>query len=298
MTDPLVRVDALTKEFTVRERGGKRVVRALDEVTVDVRPGETLGVVGESGSGKSTLGRAILQLETPSAGSVTYAGTELTGLRPRERRPFQRRMQVIYQDPFSSLNPVRTALQQVAEPVTVLRDATDPDAVARDALARVGIAGDRVHDLPRAFSGGQRQRIAIARAIAVRPEFIVCDEPVSALDMSIQAQVVDLLRELQDERGLTYLFISHDLSVVREIATRTAVLYRGRLVEIGPTDSLFRDPQHAYTRRLLDAVLVPDPAIARRRLEQLSTRVAAPVDLPPTDASAMVEVAPGHLVLV
>lgn len=270
MTEPLVRVSGVVKDFTVRERGRKRTVRAVDDVSLDIHRGETLALVGESGSGKSTLGRLILQLESPTSGSIRFAGRELVGAGRADRRVAQRSMQVIFQDPYSSLNPVRSALLQVAEPVSVLSPEKDAEAVATAALAQVGIIGDAVHRLPRSFSGGQRQRIAIARAIAVAPALIVADEPVSALDVQVQAQVTDLLRDLQRELGLTYLFISHDLAVVREIATRVAVMYRGQVVEEGPTAEIFDHPQHPYTRKLLDAVLVADPAIARARLRQIS----------------------------
>ncbi len=270
MTEPLVRVSGVVKDFTIRERGRKRTVRAVDDVSLDIRRGETLALVGESGSGKSTLGRLILQLESPTSGSIRFDGEELVGAGRAGRRTAQRSMQVIFQDPYSSLNPVRSALLQVAEPVSVLSPEKDAEAVATAALAQVGITGDAVHRLPRSFSGGQRQRIAIARAIAVAPALIVADEPVSALDVQVQAQVTDLLRDLQRELGLTYLFISHDLAVVREIATRVAVMYRGQVVEEGPTAEIFDHPQHPYTRKLLDAVLVADPAIARARLRQIS----------------------------
>jgi len=204
-------------------------------------------------------------------------------------------MQVIFQDPFSSLNPHRTALQNVLEPLTVLAPGDDVRERAIEALAAVGIEGDAVHRRPRAFSGGQRQRIVIARAIAVRPGFVVCDEPLSALDMSIQAQVTDLLLRLQRDLDLTYLFITHDLSVVREIATRTAVMNRGRIVEFGPTAEVFASPQHAYTRHLLDAALTADPVRARARLERISAR-PEPIGLEP-DGTSLVEVSPGHVVL-
>lgn len=293
----LVEVRGLVKTFPLRNAWGRTrgTVQAVDGIDLTIRRGETLALVGESGSGKSTLGRCILQMEEPTAGTVTYDGVELTSLPRNRRAPFHRSMQVIFQDPFSSLNPHRTALQNVMEPLTALQAGGDTRARAVEALAAVGIEGDAVHRRPRAFSGGQRQRIVIARAIAVRPGFVVCDEPLSALDMSIQAQVTDLLLRLQRELELTYLFISHDLSVVREIATRTAVMNQGRIVELGPTADVFASPQHAYTRHLLDAALSTDPATARGRLERLSGRpelVAA--DLLST---VLAEVAPGHFVL-
>ena len=252
-TTDLVEVQGLVKTFPQRNAWGRTVgtTRAVDGIDLTIRRGETLALVGESGSGKSTLGRCILQMDEPTSGTVTYEGVDLTGLPRAKRAPYHRSMQVIFQDPFSSLNPHRTALQNVMEPLTVLAPDSDPRSRAIEALAAVGIDGDAVNRRPRAFSGGQRQRIVIARAIAVRPGFVVCDEPLSALDMSIQAQVTDLLLRLQRELELTYLFISHDLSVVREIATRTAVMNRGRIVELGPTAEVFASPQHPYTRHLL-----------------------------------------------
>ena len=294
----LLRTRDLVKTYPLRNAWGRRqgVVRAVDGVDLAVHRGETLALVGESGSGKSTLGRCMLQMEEPTSGSVSYDGVELTSLPRARRAPFHRSMQVIFQDPFSSLNPHRTALQNVLEPIRLLTSDSDPRARAIEALAAVGIDGDAVDKHPRAFSGGQRQRIGIARAIAVRPDFVVCDEPLSALDMSIQAQVTDLLMELQRELALTYLFISHDLAVVREIATRTAVMNRGRIVELGPTREIFAQPRHPYTRHLLDAVLVAEPAEARRRLERISERPALVPD--DTDRQALTEVEPGHFVLV
>ncbi|MGV9194771.1 ATP-binding cassette domain-containing protein [Microbacterium sp. MC2] len=308
----LVRVEGLRKTYPVRNEWGRVTgqLHAVDGIDLTVRAGEQLAVVGESGSGKSTLGRLILQMERPTAGRVLVRGVDASP------EVAQGMMQVIFQDPFSSLNPHRTALQNVLEPITVrarrrgvdagddpgaLRprsraagDARDDQvATALEALAAVGIEGDAVHKRPRAFSGGQRQRIAIARAIAPRPEFIVCDEPVSALDMSIQAQVTELLQELQREFGLTYLFISHDLSVVREIADRTAVMQRGRIVELAPTAELFAAPRHAYTQRLLEAVLVPDPAVARERLAHIAARPAAAL---PDPGERLIEESPGHFV--
>jgi ABC-type oligopeptide transport system ATPase subunit len=280
----IVRVEGLRKTYPIRNGWGRvsGSLDAVDGVDLVVHAGETVGVVGESGSGKSTLGRLILQVEKPSAGRVVVdpeAG-----------------MQVIFQDPFSSLNPHRTALQLVLEPLEVAGSLTPAEArdAAREALAAVGIEGDAVRKRPRAFSGGQRQRIAIARAIAPRPRFIVCDEPVSALDMQVQAQVTTLLRDLQARFGLTYLFISHDLAVVREIADRTAVMRRGRIVELAETTELFDDPRHPYTRRLLAAALGADPVEARRRLATVAALGAAtPAEEP---SGPLHEVAPRHFV--
>ena len=289
-------VENVSKHFPIKGAFGTRtgVLKAVDRVTLDVRRGETLALVGESGSGKTTLGRCMLQMEQVTSGIVRYEGVDLTALTAAGRRPYHRSMQVIFQDPFSSLNPHRTALQQVLEPLQVLTDDPDPTARAIAALDQVGITGDAVHKYPRAFSGGQRQRIGIARAISVRPAFVMCDEPVSALDVSIQAQIINLLTSLQRELGLTYLFISHDLSVVRHLATRVAVLYRGRVVELGATEQLFTDPQHPYTRMLLSAIPVADPNRAR---EAKALRSRDPVTFDwPDDPQPLAEAGPGHFV--
>jgi len=292
----LIQIEGVRKTYAVRNAWGRQTgtLNAVDGVDLTIGAGETLGVVGESGSGKSTLGRLILQVEQPTTGSIVYDGRDLSTMPRRERDAQRGEMQVIHQDPFSALNPHRSALASVMEPLTARGTSTDAAAtLAREALAAVGIGQEAVHKRPRAFSGGQRQRIAIARAIAPRPAFIVCDEPVSALDMSIQAQVTELLQKLQREFDLTYLFISHDLSVVREIATRTAVMRHGRIVELAPTAELFDSPQHPYTRRLLEAVLVPDPQRARERLAHVATRPAAEA----SDADGPLrEVTPGHFV--
>lgn len=283
MSAEIVRVENVRKTYRIRNEWGRATgtLDAVAGVDLQVREGETVGVVGESGSGKSTLGRLILGVEKPTAGRVIV--------------PAEMEMQVIFQDPFSSLNPHRTALQNVLEPLEVAGRLSPSEArdTAREALRAVGIADEAHERRPRAFSGGQRQRIAIARAIAPRPRFVVCDEPVSALDMQVQAQVTDLLRDLQDRLGLTYLFISHDLAVVREIAGRTAVMRRGRIVESAPTDILFDDPQHPYTRRLLAAALDADPRRARAKVAQIAAR---PAETSGGADEELIEVAPGHLV--
>lgn len=294
---PLVSLRDLTKDFPIKGAFGVRTgtLRAVDHVSLDIRAGENLALVGESGSGKSTLGRLILQMESATSGTVTFAGAQLTGLGRRDLQRYRRDMQVVFQDPYSALSPQRTALEQVAEPLEVLTQDPDPRATAERMLTRVGI--EDVHKYPREFSGGQRQRIVIARAIAVDPQFVVCDEALSALDVSVQAQILDLLRELQRELNLTYLFISHDLAVVRELCDRIAVLYRGQLLEIGPTAAVFASPQHAYTRKLLAAIPVPDPRVARdpERMRAQAEAVGAVVAVPETPAP-LVEVGPGHLV--
>jgi oligopeptide transport system ATP-binding protein len=258
-------------------------VRAVDRVDLDVRRGETLGLVGESGCGKSTLGRAILQLVRPTAGEVRFDGTELTKLSENELRPLRRRMQMVFQDPFGSLNPRMTVGEAVAEPMLVHRLATA--AKSRDKAAElfsiVGLNPDMLNRFPHEFSGGQRQRIGIARALAAEPDFIVCDEPVSALDVSIQAQIVNLFETLRDRLGLTYVFVAHDLAVVQHLSDRIAVMYLGQIVEVAPKRSLYAAPLHPYTQALLSAAPVPDRAAeARRRRTLLQGEVPSPLNPP------------------
>ena len=294
---PLLSVRNLSKHYPLRHWwGGKAsVFRAVEDVSFDVAPGETLGLVGESGSGKSTIGRAVTMLNPPTSGTVAFEGTDLRGLPAREMRRMRRRIQVIFQDPYAALNPRMSAGAYVAEPFRLHR----PDmgaAERRDAVAalfqRVGLDPRFAGRYPHQFSGGQRQRLCIARAIALKPSFIVADEPIAALDVSIQAQVVNLLQDLQQELGLSYLFISHDLRMVRYLCQRVAVLRRGRLVELADSDTLYEDPRHPYTRALLGAVPVPDPAAERARLR--AVREAPAVAIP--DAGPLEEVAPGHWV--
>ena len=242
-------------------------VRAVENVSLTIHRGETLGLVGESGSGKTTLGRSILNLETLSAGKVFFEGQELASLPPEEQKKRYQQMQVIFQDPYSALNPRMTALELVMEPL--LKETKDTArAKAKEILAIVGIKGEDIHKFPRNFSGGQRQRIGIARAVVNRPAFVLCDEPTSALDVSIQAQIIQLLLKLQKEFSLSYLFISHDLSVIRHISDRTAVMYQGKLVELAPTKRLFESPQHPYTKKLLAAAPIADPILARAAMDQ------------------------------
>jgi oligopeptide/dipeptide ABC transporter ATP-binding protein len=266
----VLRVESLVKHFPVRlgaygER--KAVVRAVDGVSFDVHQGETLGLVGESGCGKSTTGLTLLQLYRPTTGKVYYHDVDLTQLTEKQLRPLRQKMQIIFQDPYSTLSPRMTIGRAIAEPILVHGLLPKADVQQRVAalLHDVGMNPGYGHRYPHEFSGGQRQRLCIARALACTPEFIVCDEPVSALDVSIQAQIINLLQDLQHEHSLTYLFIAHDLGVVKHICDRVAVMYLGRLVELAPKEVLFGDPLHPYTQALLSAVPVPNPKIERER---------------------------------
>jgi len=270
-SEALIVVRDLKKYFPVRRGllfGKPAWVRAVDGVSFTIREGETLGLVGESGCGKTTTGRCLLRLIEPTAGEVWFDGTNLLQLSKRELRARRRHMQIIFQDPYASLNPRMTVGEILEEPLRIHRVGTPSErrARVRELLAEVGLPADALTRYPHEFSGGQRQRIGIARALALRPKFIVADEPVSALDVSIQAQIVNLLQDLQQRHGLTYLFISHGLALVRHIATRVGVMYLGKLVEIAPTEMLYRHPLHPYTRALLQAVPEPDPDVRGQRV--------------------------------
>jgi len=268
---PLLAVRNLTKHFPIRTGLLQRVtgaVKAVDGVSFDVQPGETLALVGESGCGKTTTGRAILRLIEPTSGTVRFDGTDVLALRGETLRRMRRRMQIIFQDPYGSLNPRMTVGAAIKEGLIVhgLAEGSEADRRVVTLLDEVGLRPEYASRYPHEFSGGQRQRIGIARALAVEPSFIVCDEPVSALDVSVQAQVVNLLCDLQRDRGLSYLFIAHDLAVVAHMADRVAVMYLGRIVELAPRRTIFRTPLMPYTQALLSAVPVPDPTVKRQRI--------------------------------
>ncbi len=312
MTDPgapLLSVDHLTVQFRV----GRGTVQAVSDVSFDVRRGETLGLVGESGCGKSTTGRTVVRVQRPTRGSIRFDGHDITAMRDRELRPVRRRMQMIFQDPISSLNPRRRVSEIVAEPLTIDRTGTPAERAerARHMLSSVGIDPDQAGDRrPQEFSGGQCQRISIARALMSDPDLLICDEPVSALDVSVQAQILNLLAELRAQRDLTMLFIAHDLAVVKNVSDRVAVMYLGKIVEIAPSDELYRAPGHHYTAALMAAIPEPDPGAPRG--QTLGGELPSPLDPPSgcrfrtrcpaatercaVEEPPLVEIAPGHRV--
>jgi oligopeptide/dipeptide ABC transporter ATP-binding protein len=314
--DVLLEVSNLTKHYPVRKGVFSRVsgqVHAVDDVSFWIAEGETLGLVGESGCGKSTTGKTILKLIDPTAGMIHWRGRRIDQLSSNEMRPYRRHLQVVFQDPYSSLNPRMRAADIVAEPIRNF-ESTAADEI-NDRVAslfdKVGLRPDQMVKYPYEFSGGQRQRLGIARALAPKPKLIVCDEPVSALDVSVQAQVINLLMDLQDDLGLSYLFVAHDLAVVEHISHRVAVMYLGKIVELTDKRSLFTNPQHPYTEALLSAVPVPDPGMERKRVILLGD-VPSPINPPPgcrfhtrcpyaearcrVEEPAMKEVRPGHFV--
>lgn len=286
MAEPMIRVENLEKRFKVKTGGfGKKgIVHAVNGVNLQISKGETLGLVGESGCGKSTLGRTILKVHEPDGGRIFCDGVDITSFDRKQMQPYRKRMQMIFQDPYASLNPRFTVGELIAEPMQIYKlcDAKEQTERVQELLQIVGLKPDHIRRYPHEFSGGQRQRIGIARALALDPEFIVCDEPISALDVSIQAQVVNLLERVQAERGLSYLFIAHDLSMVRHISKNIGVMYMGALVEVGDADEVCDHPLHPYTQVLMSAVPKADPIIARRQKHIVPEgEVPSPIDLPP-----------------
>ena len=288
MTEAILQVKDLVKHYAVTRgivfRRTIGQVRAVDGVSLELKPGETLGVVGESGCGKSTLARVLMNLEKPTSGSVKYRGKEISGLRGAELKEMRRQIQLVMQDPYTSLNPRMTVGDLIGEPFDIHPEVApkrDRRRKVQDLLDVVGLNPEHINRYPHQFSGGQRQRIGIARALALRPKVIVCDEPVSALDVSIQAQVMNLLGQLQKEFGLSYIFIAHDLSVVRHLSDRVAVMYLGKIVETGTEDQIYERPTHPYTQALLSAVPVPDPMSRQtKQIIRLVGDVPSPVNPP------------------
>ena len=316
MTKPLIEVRNLKMYFSVGTSflGGRKLLKAVDDVSFDLFPGETFGLVGESGCGKTTVGRSLVRLYRPTGGQILLDGTDIAPLSERDVLPYRRRMQMIFQDPYASLNPRMTVSSIIGEPMRLQGASPDAiDARVRELIEQVGLKKDHLNRYPHEFSGGQRQRIGIARALSTQPEFIVCDEPISALDVSIQAQVINMLEDLQREMGITYLFVSHDLSMVRHISHRVGVMYLGHLVEVANVHDLYADMRHPYTRALLSAVPVADPDLAANANRIiLQGDVPTPID-PPSGCPfrtrcrfsekrcaetrpELREVAPGHLV--
>ena len=311
----LIEVKELKKYFQMRRAPGRvKLIRSVDGVSFSIEKGETFGLVGESGCGKTTLGRTITRLYEPTSGQILFEGTDIAPLKGRTLSSYKRRMQTIFQDPYSSLNPFMNVEEIIGESLDLsvrLRKGERKERI-REILAKVGMTAEDLEKYPHEFSGGQRQRIGIARALVTQPEFVLCDEPISALDVSIQDQVVNLLEDLQQEMGLTYLFVAHDLSMVRHISRRIAVMYAGHIVEISPAAEMYRHPAHPYTEALLSAIPVPDPKIAREtRRIRLEGDPPDPASVPSgcpfasrcryctkrclTEIPELKEIAPGHL---
>lgn len=304
---PLIEVEGLKKYFNV---GGGNILKAVNDITFSIGQGETLGLVGESGCGKSTAGRTILRLYEPTAGSVRFNGVDISKLPSKKMKAMRRDMQMIFQDPYASLNPRFTVSDIIGEALDIHKMAgsrAERKKRVEELLDMVGLNPDHATRYPHEFSGGQRQRIGIARALAVNPKFIICDEPISALDVSIQAQVVNLLKELQDRLGLTYLFIAHDLSMVKHISDRVAVMYLGKIVEMAESEELYANPIHPYTKTLLSAIPIPDPEVeANKKRIVLEDQGSGPIQSAKGDGatgsafqlddSELVEVSKGHWV--
>jgi oligopeptide transport system ATP-binding protein len=283
MTAPLVSIRNLHKHFAVGRSlfGPRPTLRAVDGVDLDIVRGETLGLVGESGCGKSTLARTLIRLYQPTSGSIAFDGIDVATAPERDLTPFRRRVQMIFQDPYASLNGRMTVRDLIAEPLEIARIGTPQSRTQKvyDLLTRVGLHADHANRFAHEFSGGQRQRIGIARAIALEPDLVICDEPISALDVSVQAQVVNMLEDLQDQLGLTYLFITHDLSMVRHISDRIGVMYLGKIVELASNTDLYRRPSHPYTQALLASIPVPDPTAARPA-DPVRGEIPSPMHIP------------------
>lgn len=288
MSTPILEVTNLAKYFPIQSQGifsrVKGDNKAVNGISFNLNAGETLGLVGESGCGKSTAGRTILKLDEPTSGSIKFEGEDITNYSPSKMKPLRTQMQMIFQDPYSSLNPRHTigAIISASYEIQKLTPEGGVKLAVQELMERVGLNPEHFNRYPHEFSGGQRQRIGIARALALKPRFIVCDEPVSALDVSIQAQVINLLEDLRDDFGLSYLFIAHDLSVVQHISNRVAVMYLGQIMELAPTEELYQNPHHPYTQALLSAIPLPDPILERKR-EQIILQgdIPNPVN-PPT----------------
>ncbi|MCM3322623.1 ATP-binding cassette domain-containing protein [Cytobacillus kochii] len=294
--EPLLEVKALKQHFDL---GKGQVLKAVDDISFFIKPGETLGLVGESGSGKSTTGRAILRLNEPTAGEVLYQGIPVNQLTAKEMKMMRRHMQMIFQDPYASLNPRFKVIDIIGQALDIhklVKNKQERRKRVEELLEMVGLEKEHAMRYPHEFSGGQRQRIGIARALAVEPKFIVCDEPLSALDVSIQAQIVKLLEDLQQKLGLTYLFIAHDLSMVKHISDRVAVMFGGKIVELAESEELYANPQHPYTKSLLAAIPIPDPAIERKKKRETLSAQEERREEYQLDNAELVEVTPGHWV--